>query len=54
MSGRNGASGGTREGGAVATRGVDREREKCRKRSKGIKSDGEKQRNGETALFTVD
>lgn len=42
------------EGGAVATRGVDREREEKQKGSKGIKSDGEKQRNRETALFTVD
>lgn len=47
------------EGGAVATRGVERKRE-MQKRSKGIKSDGGRQREGETeadretALFTVD
>lgn len=43
----------------MATRGVERKRER-QKRSKGIKSDGEKERKGETeadretALFTVD
>ncbi len=43
----------------MATRGVERKQE-MQKRSKGIKSDGEKRRkgeteaDGETALFTVD
>lgn len=47
------------EGGAVATRGVERKRE-TQERSKEIKSDVEKQRkketeaDRETALFTVD